>query len=76
MLGAMQSRFIAGGADPVTASQRAYAALFGLVSRQAAMVAFVQLFRFLGVMFILLLPLVLIMKRPGRRGAPAEAGGH
>lgn len=74
MLAAMKARFIATGADPVTASQRAYAALFGMVQRQATMVSFVELFRFLGIMFIVLLPLVLVMKRPVRRGAPAAAG--
>ena len=65
--------FIASGADPVTATQRAYAALFGMVQRQAAMVSFVDLFRLLGLIFLLLLPLVLLMRRP--RG-PAAAGAH
>ena len=60
--------FIAAGADVTTATQRAYAALFGTVQQQASMVSFVLLFRLLGVIFLLLLPLVLLMKRPrGRR---------
>ena len=61
------------GADPVTATQRAYAALFGMVQRQASMVSFVELFRLLGMIFLLLLPLVLLMKRP--RGRRAAIGG-
>ena len=32
------------------------------------MVAFVSIFRLLGVMFLLLLPLVLLMKKPRGRG--------
>ena len=36
------------GADAVTATNRAYAALFGMVQRQASMVSFVGLFQLLG----------------------------
>ena len=53
-----------------TATNRAYAAMFGMVQRQAAMVSFVGLFQLLGIMFLLLLPLVLLMKRPARGAAP------
>jgi DHA2 family multidrug resistance protein len=65
--------FLAAGADPVTATERAYAAVAGMVRQQAAMVSFVQLFRLLGIIFLLLLPLILLMKRPG--GKPV-AGAH
>ena len=40
---------MAGGADVVTATNRAYAALFGMVQRQASIVSFVGLFELLGV---------------------------
>ena len=36
------------------------------------MVAFVQVFRLLGIIFLLLLPLVLLMRRP-RTGRPVAA---
>jgi DHA2 family multidrug resistance protein len=65
--------FIAAGSDPVTATQQAYAAVFGAVQRQAGMVSFVELFTLLGIIFLLLLPLVLLMRRP--KGA-APAGAH
>ena len=42
---------MARGADITTATQRAYAALFGMVQQQASMVSFVGLFRLLGVIF-------------------------
>jgi MFS transporter, DHA2 family, multidrug resistance protein len=65
--------FLASGSDAFTAAQRAYAAVFGAVQRQAAMVAFVDLFRLLGIIFLLLLPLVLLMRRPrGREAAAAH----
>lgn len=71
---AARSGFIAGGADVTTATQQAYAALFGTVNQQASMVSFVTVFRLLGVMFLLLLPLILVMKRP--RSGSAPAGAH
>jgi DHA2 family multidrug resistance protein len=64
----MRAAFVAAGADAVTATNRAYAALFGMVQRQAAMVAFVGLFQLLGVLFLALIPLVLLMRRPRRAG--------
>ena len=70
---AARNRFLAGGADMTTATQRAYAALFGMVQQQASMVSFVVLFRLLGVMFLLLLPLILLMKRPRAGGGPVGA---
>jgi MFS transporter, DHA2 family, multidrug resistance protein len=65
--------FLAGGADMVTATERAYAALFGMVQQHASMVSFVSLFRLLGGIFLLLLPLILLMKRPRAGGGPAGA---
>jgi MFS transporter, DHA2 family, multidrug resistance protein len=67
----LKAAFMAAGADAVTATNRAYAALFGMVQRQAAMVTFVGIFQLLAVMFIALVPLVLLMRRP--RGGPAPA---
>jgi hypothetical protein len=43
-----------------------------MVQQQATMVSFVHLFRMLGIIFLLLLPLVLLMKRP-RTGRPVAA---
>src|SRR5689334_17503402 len=70
MLAQLKAGFMAAGADAVTATERAYGALFGFVQRQAAMVSFVGLFQLLGIMFLALLPLVLLMKRPRRGGGP------
>ena len=44
-----------------------------MVQRQASMVSFVLLFRLLGVIFLVLLPMILIMKRPGAGGPPPGA---
>ena len=45
-------------------------ALSGMVSQQAVMVAFVQLFRVLALVFAIVVPLVFIMRRP-KAGQPA-----
>ena len=48
-------------------------AVYGTVQRHATMVAFVDVFRLLGMIFLLLLPLVMLMRRPSGRAA---AGAH
>jgi DHA2 family multidrug resistance protein len=75
MFAQMRAAFIAAGADVTTATSRAYAALFGMVQRQAAMVSFVGIFQLLGVLFLMLIPLVLLMRRP-KRGPSPEAAAH
>jgi MFS transporter, DHA2 family, multidrug resistance protein len=68
MLQALRSWFIYRGADTVTSSRRAYDALFGMVRQQAAMLSFNQVFWLLGMLFLLMVPLVFLMRRPARRG--------
>jgi DHA2 family multidrug resistance protein len=74
MLAQMKAAFMAKGADAVTATERAYAALHGMLIQQASMVSFVWLFRLLGGIFLVLLPLILFMRRP--KGRVAAAGAH
>jgi DHA2 family multidrug resistance protein len=64
-LQALQSGMMAHGSDPHTAASQSYIALWGMVQRQAAMVAFVDTFRAMSVVFLLMLPLLLLMKKPG-----------
>ena len=44
----LRAGFVARGADMVTAGERAQAALFGIVQRQAAMLSFMDVFRLMG----------------------------
>jgi DHA2 family multidrug resistance protein len=62
MLSALTSRL---GEKPALAS------MWGLLQAQAAMLSFIDVFRILAVMFLVLVPLLLIMKRPAK-GAAAE----
>jgi DHA2 family multidrug resistance protein len=52
------------GSGPVWADQQAYATLFGLVQREAAMIALIRIFQYLGVLALVLIPLIALTKRP------------
>jgi len=52
------------GSGPGWADQQAYAALFGLVQREATMVALVRVFQYLGLLSLILIPLIALTKRP------------
>jgi MFS transporter, DHA2 family, multidrug resistance protein len=73
MFDQIRNGLIAAGADVVTATQRTYAVLHGMLVQQASMVSFVMLFRLLGLIFLAMLPLVLIMRRPRGGGGPVAA---
>jgi DHA2 family multidrug resistance protein len=64
------------GADAVTAAERARAILAGMVARQAAMLAFAQVFRLLGVVFLLSVPLIFLMRPPHARGGAGSPAAH
>ncbi|MDZ8053132.1 MAG: DHA2 family efflux MFS transporter permease subunit [Aulosira sp. ZfuVER01] len=70
LTGLFQSR----GADPTTAQQQAIASLSQLVSTQAAVLSYADIFRFVGIIFLCSLPLLLFL---GKGGAGAKAPiGH
>ena len=71
-----RSLFLSQGSSWSVATEQAYASVAGMVQRQAAMVAFIDVVQLLGIVFLAVIPLVLIMKRP-RQGKPgAGAAGH
>ena len=51
--------------------RQSYAAMFGLASRHAAILSYVNTFRVLAVVFLALIPMILIMRKPGEQRAPA-----
>jgi MFS transporter, DHA2 family, multidrug resistance protein len=75
LLEQMRAGFVARGLDLYTATQAAYAAVSGMVSQQAVMVAFVQLFRILALVFAAVVPLVFLMRKPKAGGQPVS-GAH
>ncbi len=76
LLAQLRAAFMARGSDAVTATHRAYAAVFGIVGRQASMVSFVQVFRALGFLFLLVIPLILLMRAPRTRSGKSVSLGH
>ena len=66
---------VARGDAPVIAQTKAIGFLNGIVTRQAMMLSFEQLFLLFGAAFVLSLPLLLLMHR--NKGAPgAGAAAH
>src|SRR5690348_1335984 len=67
----LEQVFMSRGADAVTAAHQAEGAVWGMVLRQASMLSYNDVFRFLGGMFLVLLPLLFLMKKPkGGKGPP------
>jgi hypothetical protein len=55
------------GDDSFTVSKRSYASLFGIVVQQADMMSFLEIFQIFGIIFLLVLPLPIMLKRPTHR---------
>ena len=65
MLGRLKAAFMAAGADAATAAERATAALWGMVQKEAAVLSFLDSFHVLGLVFLIIVPLAFLMRRPG-----------
>jgi DHA2 family multidrug resistance protein len=75
------SQLIAGfqqrGFDFLTARQNAYAVLESTVQRQSTLLSYMDVFLWVGYLFLVCVPLVLIfVKESQRRTQMVEAGGH
>jgi MFS transporter, DHA2 family, multidrug resistance protein len=77
MLQGLEAWFHTNGADTHAASGRALAVLYGMVQRQASMLSFVEAFWVMGVIFLVMLPLLLLLRDPraksGAQAPPAAA---
>jgi DHA2 family multidrug resistance protein len=70
---AMQQAFAATTANAADALQKAQALLYATVQKQAAMLSYIDAFWFMGVIFIALVPLLFLMKRPQPSAAAPPA---
>ena len=68
--------FIAKGSNAVLAKQQAMTALGGLLTREAAILAFEDCFWLIGIVFIFAIPLLLLFKKVGKNSGPAPAMDH
>jgi len=72
-IASMTAAMQAGGTDATLATQRAYGAIQGMVQRQASMLSFLDTFRFMAIVFVLVLPLLLLLRRArGKSETPAH----
>jgi DHA2 family multidrug resistance protein len=60
--------FRQGGADWTTATRQAQAELYTVVQQQAALLSFLEVFRLMGLLFLMAVPLVLLMRRVREKG--------
>jgi DHA2 family multidrug resistance protein len=66
MVAGLRSMFSGQGAGPVVADRRAWASIYGIVQQQAAMLTFVDIFQLMMIVFLLMVPLIVLLKRPPR----------
>ena len=69
MMGSMRALWMAIGSGPGRSTRQALSIAFGMVERQAAMLAFIDVFLILAALFIAITPLILIMKKPNADSA-------
>jgi len=58
------------GSGPVQAHQQTMMSLWGMVEQQASMLSFIDIFRIFTGVFVLMLPLIFLLKRPPRSSGP------
>ena len=69
VLNGLRQSFLVKGGDMVTAQRQAQGAIWARIEQQAAMLSYNDVFRFLGGMLLILIPLLLLMEKPKGRGA-------
>jgi len=69
MMNGMRAGFMSKGMDFTAATRQSHAAMWGMVKQQAAMLSYNDVFRFLALMFLVLSPLIFLMRRPKKGGA-------
>ncbi len=71
MFEGMKAMFMSQGSSAATASKQAYLAMWGMVQRQAAMLSYNDTFLFMGGMFVAMIPLLFLLRKPqaGKAGA-------
>jgi len=68
MVSGMTGNLVSHGATATQASAQAHGMIYGMIQRQAAMLAFLDNFKMLGVIFFAIIPIFFLMKRPRMSG--------
>jgi DHA2 family multidrug resistance protein len=64
MLTGTQTRLVSAGSGFATAGAQAHGMIYNVVQRQAVMLAFIDNFKMLGVVFLAVIPALLLLKKP------------
>jgi MFS transporter, DHA2 family, multidrug resistance protein len=72
MLAGMKAWFLAHGVDAYDAQRKALAAVYGMVQRHAMMLAFVEAFFVMSMMFLAMLPLLFLLRYSKPRAEDEE----
>jgi DHA2 family multidrug resistance protein len=70
MVNGIQIKLVAAGSPAAHASSQAHGMIYNTIERQAAMLAFLDNFKMLGIVFFAVIPILVLMKKP-----KAAAGG-
>jgi len=68
MLNGLQLKLVAAGSTAAHANAQAHGMVYGTIQRQAAMLAFLDDFKMLGIVFFAVIPVLLLMRKPKVRG--------
>ena len=71
MVDSFKGYFMSQGSSAAVATQQAYSAVWGIVQRQAAMLSYNDTFFFMAIVFVLMIPLLFLLRKPkpGKAGA-------
>lgn len=75
-LHAMQASFMQKGADASTALKRAYQSLEYAITKQQTVLSYMDVFLYLGVLFLIFVPLVLLVKNKKQQGKLDPSAMH
>jgi DHA2 family multidrug resistance protein len=70
MLNGLQIKLVAAGSTAANASAQAHGMIYNTIQRQGVMLAFLDNFKMLGIVFFAIIPIFMLMKKP-----KAPAGG-
>jgi DHA2 family multidrug resistance protein len=70
MVNGTQARLISAGSTAAHATAQAHGMIYNTIQRQAVMLAFIDNFKMLGLVFFAVIPILVLMKKP-----KARAGG-
>ena len=63
-LNGIQAKLIAAGSTTANASAQAHGFIYGTIERQAAMLSFLDDFKMLGIVFLAVVPVLLLLRKP------------